>query len=61
MKYCVSSRLPNSTLKKVDEIKVGQKDIDSLSDLLIRFPDKTFIVEVNNGDIDWKKLKTLNM
>ena len=60
MKYCVSSRLPNSTLKKADEIKVGQKDIDSLSDLLVHFPDKTFIIELYNGDIDWKKLKTLN-
>ena len=58
MKYCVSCRQPDSVLKLADEIRIPYSDINLTLDLAEKFPDKTFILEIDRMDAPWKLFKT---
>ena len=50
MKYCLSNRQPKDVLAKADEIKIQEKDYQSISDYIDKFPEKTIIFDLNNGE-----------
>ena len=62
MKYCLSSRQNDAYLKQADEIKVKNRDIKSVPDLLEKYPEATVILEEDliGSEFDWKELNTYN-
>ena len=56
MRYCLSSRQPDSVLKKADEIKIALRDYDAISYYIDEFSDKTIILEMDKNfpkGFDW--------
>ena len=65
MKVCLSSRQAQTYLEKADEIFVLYKDKNSLEDLILKYPDKTFILQhsaaIDSDPIDWDRVKKWNI
>ena len=61
MKYCLSSRQSQEYLSQADEIMVQSKDYLTLFDLLDKFPQKTFILRIENSNsVDWNIIRGCN-
>lgn len=61
MKICLSSRQIKEYLSKADEIKVQFRDIKSIPDLIMDYPEATIILENVNGEpFNWDELKNWN-
>ncbi len=58
MKYCVSCRQPDNILKLADEIRIPYSDINLTLDLAEKFPEKTFVLEIDKMEAPWKLFKT---
>ena len=48
MKFCLSSRQTQEYLTQADEIRVLSRDVEQLFDLLDRYPDKTFVYNLED-------------
>lgn len=57
MKYCLSGRQNKQYLKKADEILVEQRDYRYISDLIIEYPNKTIILEIQDTVLEDEALK----
>ena len=58
MKYCVSSRQDNITLKQADEIMIEYRDKETLPDLSEKAPNALLILQIpKSADMDWRKYK----
>lgn len=55
MKYCISGRQPNSTLREADEIRLNYIDKAKIIDIAMDMPDKTIILMIPKDEptIDW--------
>lgn len=60
MKVCLNGRVGENYLKKADEIKIRYKDMKVLNDMILDYPDKTFIIEIPTDDIDWDSICNSN-
>ena len=62
MKYCVSSRVGKSTLKKANEIKFAYRDRKAIPDYFEEYPEADIILQCSFlDDVDWEEIKTLNI
>lgn len=60
VKYCMSCRQPDRVLRQADEIKFELRDFRALSEYVEKFPNKTFILEMDKDipkDFDWNKIE----
>jgi hypothetical protein len=54
IKYCVNDRHPKSVLQQVDEIRLPYKDIDIMFDFVEQYPNKSFIIEIDDSEeVNW--------
>lgn len=62
MRFSVFCGQDGSTLTQADEIHLRQKDIDMLLDLIEKFPDKDYVVDIENeiSETTWQMLKACN-
>ena len=61
MKYCVHSRCNKQTLEKADEIRVQERDIASLTDILEKYPKATVVLEIDGNETpDFQFLEAAN-
>lgn len=63
MKFCLKSRQTSEYLEKADEIKVYFRDRKSLTDLILKYPEKTFILvhHIDEGEINWEDIRKWNL
>ena len=48
MKFCLTNRLPEDVLKKADEIKISLRDHLAIPEYIVKYPDKTLILDMSN-------------
>ena len=58
MKVCLDARVSPVYLKEADEIKVQERDLGIVMDLIEKYPKATIIVQISghNGETNWKDI-----
>lgn len=60
MRYCLKSRQKKELLAEADEIRVAARDYRQAVDLMEEYPTARIIVDIDDLDIKWNILQTLN-
>lgn len=60
LKYCISARQPPSLLKKADEIKFQARDYQAIFEYIEKYPNKTYILEIDKEPQDWALLRAFS-
>lgn len=63
MRFCLSSKQNDEYLSKCQEIKIPYQHRAMILDLLEKYPDMIYIIDMKgyNGIIDWEELKNYNI
>ena len=62
MRFCLSSKQNDEYLSKCQEIKIPYRHRAMILDLLEKYPDMIYIIDMKgyNGIVDWEELKNYN-